>query len=179
VNGLIIRPAVSSDIDALIALDHGFSTDHVWQLSYSQEAEGMSVAFREVRLPRTMQVNYPRQPERLADEWTSKSGVLIGVLEDRPIGYLTVLEGPAEDTAWITDIVIDLRYRRMGIATRLLQFAKEWCLERGLTTMFMEMQSKNYPAICLAQKANFTFAGYSDRYYPDLEIVLFFAYDLK
>jgi len=43
--------------------------------------------------------------------------------------------------------------------------------------MILEMQSKNYPAISLARKMGFVFSGYSDRYYPDREIALFFTYE--
>ena len=37
---------------------------------------------------------------------------------------------------------------------------------------------KNYPAICLAQRTGFRYAGYSDLYYPDQDIALFFAVEL-
>jgi RimJ/RimL family protein N-acetyltransferase len=36
------------------------------------------------------------------------------------------------------------------------------------------MQSKNYPAIALARKLGFSYSGYSDRYYADQDIALFF-----
>jgi len=32
-----VRQAISSDIPRLISMDHGFSTDHVWQLSYRKQ----------------------------------------------------------------------------------------------------------------------------------------------
>ena len=41
------------------------------------------------------------------------------------------------------------------------------------------MQSKNNPAIRLAQKMGFAFAGYSDRYYRDQDIALFFCLELR
>ena len=44
-----------------------------------------------------------------------------------------------------------------------------------MNQLFLEMQSKNYPAICLARKNGFAFSGYSDRYYSDQDIVLFFT----
>ena len=173
-----IRRAVSSDIPALIAMDHGYSTDHVWQLSLQREAGQIQASFREVRLPRAMRVPYPRQPERLADEWTEKAAILLAEGGGGPLGYVALVYGPAEDSAWITDITVDLPHRGKGIGKQLLLAALEWSRERGMRHLFFEMQSKNYPAIRLAQQAGFTFAGFSDMYYPEQEIALFFAQPL-
>jgi len=171
-----IRQAVSGDIPHLMNLDHGYSTDHVWQMIYDQNTRDVSIRFQEQKLPRPMRVNYPRDPSRLADEWTSKSGILVALEEDTPIAYLCLVPGPAEDSVWISDVVVDLRMRRQGIATLLMESAKEWASDRGNQTLFIEMQNKNYPAVSLARKTDFSFAGFSDGYYPDHEIALFFVH---
>lgn len=173
-----VRPAVSSDISALAELDHGFSTDHVWQMGYQGGVEGASIQFQEVRLPRPMRVRYPRDPDRLIDEWTHKLNLLVSEVEDELTGYLALESGPAPGSAWITDLVVDLRYRRQGHGTGLLRAARRWSAERDYRTLFLEMQSKNYPAISLARKLGFGFAGYSDHYFPDQDIALFFSLNL-
>ncbi|MGD8603164.1 MAG: GNAT family N-acetyltransferase [Anaerolineales bacterium] len=171
-----IRQAVSGDIPALMKLDHGYSTDHVWQMIYDQNTRDVNVRFQEQKLPRPMRVNYPRDPSRLADEWTSKAGLLVAIPDEVALAYLCLLPGPAEDSLWISDLVVDVRVRRQGIATQLIEAAKDWASERGKQALFMEMQSKNYPAISLARKTDFSFAGFSDGYYPDHEIALFFVH---
>ncbi len=173
--GLNIRQAVSSDIPILMGLDHGFDTDHVWQLSYRTESAEIGIVLREVRLPRPMRVPYPRDPEKLADDWTHRSAMLLAEIGDTPIAYISLNDGPAQASGWVTDLVVDLRYRRMGIGTELLKSTKAWCKTRDRDQLFIEMQSKNYPAICLARKNGFTFSGYSDRYYPGQDIALFFT----
>jgi GNAT superfamily N-acetyltransferase len=176
--GLHIRQAISSDIKTLADMDHGYSTDHVWQLSLQRGSGEINAAFREVRLPRPMQVSYPRDPGLLIDEWIDKAVVLMAGVGETPIGYLTLINGPADGSGWITDIVVDLRYRRQGIGGKLVGAAKKWARQRQITRLFIEMQSKNFPGICLAQKSGFSFAGFSDMYYPDQDIVLLFAQDL-
>ena len=173
-----VRQAISSDIARLISMDHGFTTDHVWQLSFHKQPSEIRATFREVRLPRPMQVVYPRDPKRLADEWTHLEALLLVEVEEHPAGYVAMSDGPAEGSGWITDVVVDLRFRRQGIASRLLAAGKEWCRTRDRRLLFMEMQTKNYPAICLAQRTGFLYAGYSDLYYPDQDIALFFAIEL-
>jgi len=174
----LIRRANSGDIPALMTLDHGYSTDHVWQMSSDRGSEEVGVTFREVRLPRPMRVTYPRDPDRLADEWVLREALLIAEIESEPLGYVSLVHGPAVDAGWIIDLVVSLRCRRQGVATRLIQAAREWCREHGLTKMFIEMQSKNYPAINLVKKLGFVFAGYSDHYYPEQDIALFFSLEL-
>jgi ribosomal protein S18 acetylase RimI-like enzyme len=174
-----IRQAVSTDIPRLMAMDHGYSTDHVWQMSLRRNPGEVEVAFREVRLPRPMRVAYPRDPDQLADEWTLKAALLIAETQEGSAGYLSIVDGPAPGSAWITDLVVDPPHRRQGVATQLLLAAREWSRERSQARLFLEMQSKNYPAIRLAHRLGLTFAGYSDHYYPDQEIALFFALDLR
>lgn len=175
----VIRPAISSDIPRLVELDHGYSTDHVWQMAHQPGQAGVEVAFREVRLPRPMRVGYPRQVERLVDEWTDRSLVLIGESDERPAGYLAMVPAPAPDAQWITDLVVDPAFRRQGLARRLLGEAIGWARARSQSRLFVEMQSKNHPAIQLVQKMGFAFSGYSDFYYPNEDIALFFSFALS
>lgn len=174
-----IRPAVSSDIPRLIGFDHGYSTDHVWQMSLQAGSPGVEIAFREVRLPRPMRVGYPRSVERLADEWTDRSLVLVGEDGETPAGYLTLAPAPAPEANWVTDLVVDSPYRRRGLARRLLGEAIGWSKPRAAVRLFLEMQSKNYPGIALARRMGFVFSGYSDFFYPNEDISLFFSLDLR
>ena len=174
-----IRKAISSDIPKIVQMDHGLSTSHVWQLSLNKQAGEIGATFREVRLPRPMQISYPRDPERLPDVWTRFAVLLLAEQEEQAMGYLALHHAMAESSGWITDLVVDLRYRRQGVASRLLRAAALWCQEQGYLRMFIEMQSKNYPAIALAQKNGFQYAGYSDIYYRDQDIALFFVNEMR
>ena len=44
----------------LMVLDHSSLSDYVWQLELRREAGQVSANFREVRLPRSIEVKYPR-----------------------------------------------------------------------------------------------------------------------
>jgi ribosomal protein S18 acetylase RimI-like enzyme len=174
-----IRKAISSDIPRIVQMDHGSSTSHVWQLSLNKQAGEITAIFRKVRLPRPMQISYPRDPQRLPDEWTRSAVFLLAERGEEPLGYLVLNRAMAEQSGWITDLVVDVRYRRQGVGSRLLRAAKLWCQEQGFQRLFLEMQSKNYPAIALAQHTGFQYAGYSDIYYRDQDIALFFVHELR
>jgi GNAT superfamily N-acetyltransferase len=177
-DNLNIRAAISSDIPRLASLDHHYSTDHVWQMGYQAGPAEIAVSFREVRLPRPMRVEYPRDPGRLADEWNAKLSLQMAEAMEEPVGYTCLVEGPAAQSVWVTDLVVDLRYRRQGVGTRLLSAARDWARERRQGRLFLEMQTKNHAAVSLARKLGLVFAGYSDRYFPDQDIALFFVWEL-
>lgn len=170
-----IRPAISTDIPKMIALDHNYATDHVWQMTMDLTETQTQVSFREVRLPREVHVNYPRTYHKLVDNWTDRNLLLL--VEDCEYirGYISVQLGLAPASAWIEDLVVDRLQRRKGIGSALILSARDWCGKKRLQRLTLEMQPKNYPAIHFAYKLGFKFSGYNDQYYRDQEIAIFFS----
>ncbi len=169
-----IRPVVASDLPNLIGLDHSATSDHVWQLELHREKGQISTIFREIKLPRPIQLKYPTDPRLLVDEWTNKAMILTALVESDSIGFIALTERPTS-AAWVTDLVVAPAWRRRGIAGTLLGSAQEWSIGRGHRRLFLEMQSKNQPAIRFAQKHGYDFCGYNDHYYRTQDIALFFA----
>jgi len=170
-----VRPAVEEDQERLLDLDHGFLTDYVWQMELGQGSPRMGAQFKETRLPRPMQVNYPRSRDRLQAEWKQRAVLLLAEADSRIVGYASLSSGLAPGAIWLTDVVVDPPQRRKGVGTRLISAAQTWAREHGHDRLVLEMQSKNYPAIKLAQKLAFEFSGYNDKYYENQDIALFFA----
>ncbi len=173
-----IRPTIASDLSRLMGLDHSINSDYVWQLDLRRDAGQIVATFRDVRLPRPIPLAYPHNPFSLADDWTNKAMMFTAVAAEEPIGYICLTERPAS-VAWITDLVVAPNWRRRGVAGALLEAAREWGLGRGHRRLFLEMQSKNQPAIRLAQKHGYEFCGYNDHYYLTQDVALFFARALK
>ena len=174
-----IRLAVASDIVRLIAFDHSCSSDYVWQLELRREVGQAVVSFREVRLPRSIQVKYPRNPASLADEWMRRDVMLVALEAGNPIGYLCGTVDYPSGVAWVTDLVVSPLHRRKGAASELLSAIQSWALERGIRRLILESQSKNQAYIRLAQKFGYEFCGYNDQYYPTQDVALFFGRRIK
>ncbi len=175
-----IRAALPEDIPSLVALDHNYVSEYVWQMDLHHEDEiQIHLGFRQVRLPRSVRVEYPRASHALSEDWQGRSGLLVALLSGDPVGYISLMLGLAPLAAWTTDMVVKRRLRRQGIGTALLLAAQDWGVHHYARNLVLEMQPKNYPAIQLAQKLGFDFCGYNDRYYANHDIALFFAKSLR
>jgi ribosomal protein S18 acetylase RimI-like enzyme len=174
-----IRPAGSSDLSRLMAMDHSCSSDYVWQLELQIEPKRVAVNFHEVRLPRSVVVNYPRDPFTLADDWSQRDALLIALQGDDPVGYISAVEERPSSVVRVTDLVVAPRARRRGAASAMLAAVQAWAEGRGVSRIVLEMQSKNHPCIRLAQKFGYEFCGYNDRYFPTQDVALFFGRALK
>ena len=174
-----VRPAASADLPHLTALDHGYSTDYVWQMDAREENEQTSITFRTVRLPRSMRVAFPRDSQQLLEAWNRRVCFLVAEEAGLLKGYLNLTLAAAPETGWIADFAVDRRFRRSGVGSVLLASATHWARQNHLRRLILETQSKNYPAICFAQKHGMAFCGYNDRYYPNQDVALFFGMVLK
>jgi len=162
-----------------MAMDHSCLSDYVWQLELRRDAGQITSSFREVRLPRTVTVAYPRDPMALSEQWNKRDGLLVATEEALAVGYLGMMEERTSALLRVTDLVVSPDRRRQGVASSLLTAAQAWAMDRGIQRMILEMQSKNHPCIRLAQKFGYEFCGYNDQYYPTQDVALFFGRALK
>lgn len=170
-----IRPTVAADLSRLTTLDHSVTSESVWQLELRRENGQASAIFREVRLPRSITVLYPRNPFSLAEEWTTRSMIFTALMEQNIVGYVSLVERRMDAAAYVTDLVVNAAHRRQGVATALLSAAQHWSTENSCRRIMLELQSKNLPAIRLAQKLGYEFCGYNDQCYLTGDLALFFG----
>ncbi len=174
-----IRPTIANDLSRLMGFDHSTTSESVWQLELRRDTGQVTAAFREVRLPRSISVTYPHNPFALADDWVRRSMMYTAAIGQEPAGYISLLERGIDSVVSITDLVVNLAHRRQGVGTALLTAAQDWAAVRSHRRLILEMQSKNLPAIRLAQKFGYEFCGYNDHYYLTQDVALFFSKALK
>ena len=174
-NLFTVRPAIAMDIPRLMGMDHSVLSEYVWQLTLQREDGQIAAVFREVRLPRAVRVPYPRDPYALADIWNRGAETLVVLEDESPAGYLRLFGQESAGAVWVTDFAVLPEFRRKGAATRLLLAAEDWAATRGFGQIFLEIPSKNHPAISLARRLGFEFSGYNDHYYQSQDVALFFG----
>lgn len=171
----IIRPAELVDLKACLDIDHSYVTDHVWQMEESEGSGEVTVIFRTARLPRSMQVKYPKDYDNLLESWRRGECFLVAEEDGKTCGYLDLSVQSWHLTGWIDHLAVAKDYRRRGIGSTLVKKAVTWARQQGLRKLMLEIQTKNYPAIRFCQKNGFAFCGFNDRYYTNQDIALFFA----
>ncbi len=180
-----IRPPISTDIPKLVEIDHDYVSDHVWQMEVQHETGQkpsdlrVEIIFRQLKLPRSVKVDYPRSPASLVNDWKERSCLLVAALRGEVVGYASVMLSIAPHTGWMTDLAVMRRLRRQGVGSTLVLAGQEWARQKRCIRMVLEMQPKNYPAICLAQKLGYELCGYNDHYFPNQDIALFFSKGLR
>jgi GNAT superfamily N-acetyltransferase len=177
----VIRDGLAGDISDCLMLDHSYETDFVWQMQISSE-EGWSIDFKTERLPRALQVIYPSSEERLRAGLASDQCFLVATTRDElpeVIGYLSMRSNRAYQIGQVQDIVVSHSYRRHQIGTRLTKVAALWAREHNLTSLMIETQTKNFPAIRFCEGTGFTFCGFNDHYFPNRDIAVFFSQSVR
>lgn len=178
-NQVKIRPTVATDLQRLVGMTHSVSSDYVWQVDVDKEDGQVTTSLRRVRLPRTVQVPYPRESYLLADEWNQGALTLTATVDGVPIGYTRIFEQATAGAVWVMDLVVAMDARRNGIGTLILQVVEEWALKRGHRQMFFETSNKNQPAIALVERLGYEFSGYNEHYYATQDVALFFGKSLR
>ena len=172
---MIVRPADLTDLKACLELDHSYVTNHVWQMEESEGDGEVAVIFRTTRLPRSMRVKYPKDYDNLLQSWRRGECFLVAEVDGEVCGYLDMSVQSWHLTGWVDNLAVARDHRRQGIGTALFKRATEWARQHGLKRLMVEIQTKNYPAICFCQKNGLVFCGFNDRYYTNQDIALFFA----
>ena len=116
-----IRPALPPDLPRCLMLDPSYATDYVWQMdSHANAHDGqITVAFRSVKLPRTMRVAYPRDHTLLSAGWHACDSLLIAEDANSLVGYATLMKRVPQSTVWVNDLVVAKGARRTGVGSAL------------------------------------------------------------
>ena len=170
-----IKSASHDDVEKLSVFEHGYYSEFAWQMNLSLDKENTLAEFRRIRLPRRVFVPYPREKEEIFRAVDQPEAFLVALLNSQAVGYIKVRSEKESKVARISDLVVSASMRRQGIASGLILAVMNLSTNRKFSTLIMEMQSKNDPAIALANKLGFNFCGFRDHYFPNKEMALFFS----
>lgn len=177
----LIRDGLESDIPACLQLDHHYESDFVWQMTFEEHLGQWQISFKTQRLPRTLEAIYPVSEVRLHLALPDEQCFLVAAAKDdsEVLGYLSMRNDPIHRVALIQDIVVSRPYRRRHIGTRLISVARQWAKEHHLIQLTIENRTQNHMGITFAQQKGFSFCGFSDQYFPDQDIAVFFGQSLR
>jgi len=92
---------------------------------------------------------------------------LHGAAETLLVGY--IIFWMILDEIHLHNLAVGKKYRRRGIAERLLQSMQDMAAKNGLTALTLEVRESNDAAIHLYQKHGFIVKGIRPHYYTDTD----------
>ncbi len=173
-----IRLARPDDLAEVLAVDDSFETEYVWQMEEQHRPGLVNVSFRQSRLPRPMRVTDLCKPDDIVRD-LQNGGTLFVAQQNGIHGFLDIAAIEWNQSAYINNFAIAPAHRRRGVGTALMRAGLDWARSQKLRMAMLDTSTKDYPAICFYQKHGFQLCGYNDQLYPNRDIALYFALNLR
>jgi ribosomal-protein-alanine N-acetyltransferase len=108
----------------------------------------------------------PWSPDAIARELSNPNGFnFLAVTDDEPAAAGFIFAAVVADELSIHNIATHSGMRRQGIARGLLEFVLDRARSRGALSAYLEVRSKNVPAITLYEKLGFQSVSVRKKYY--------------
>jgi len=167
---IIVRPAAEADLPALTRLDLTYPTDRFLALERSGEPPEHTFALRwRNRVPAPMAVYATYTLDRLRDALACADLFLVAKVDGEVAGLLMIIVPSWTDAAEITDLAVDIAFRRRGAARALVDAAAEWARERRYRALWVEPRADNHAAISFYVSLGFRVSGFNDRMYTNTD----------
>ncbi len=107
----------------------------------------------------------PWSANALKEELDNENSHFLVAVSDGVAGYIGVQEICGE--AYITNVAVFKKYRKMGIGRLLLRAACDGAKGRGCEFITLEVRQSNEPAIALYESEGFEVAGVRKNFYSN------------
>ena len=149
-----VRPAAEADLPAITCLDLTYPTDRVLHLERSGQPPEHTFALRwRNRIPAPMAVYATYTFDRLREALSQANVFLVAEVDGDVAGLLVLMVPEWSDAAEITDLAVDIAFRRLGAGRALVEAAAAWARERARRALWVEPrggQPRGDLVLCLA-----------------------------
>jgi ribosomal protein S18 acetylase RimI-like enzyme len=165
-----VRPATEADLSSLTRLDLTYPTDRILSVQRSGEPPEHTFALRwRNRVPAPMAVYATYTPDGLRDALKRTDLFIAAEIDGEVAGLLMILVPDWTDAAEITDLAVDIAFRRAGAGRALVDAAVEWARQRGHRSLWVEPRADNHAAISFYASLGFRISGFNDRLYSNAD----------
>jgi ribosomal protein S18 acetylase RimI-like enzyme len=88
---------------------------------------------------------------------------------DEDIAGQIILRKNWNKYAYIEDIAVDVKFRRLGVGRALIDRARQWARQRGLPGIMLETQTNNVGACRFYESCGFKIGGFDNLLYRGLD----------
>ncbi len=165
-----VRTAGETDLSALTRLDLTYPTDRILALERSGEPPEHKFALRwRNRVPAPMAVYATYTIDRLREALSGADVFLVADVDGEVAGLLILNVPEWTDAAEITDLAVDIAFRRVGAGRALVDAAADWTRGSGLRALWVEPRADNHAAISFYVSLGFRLSGFNDRLYSNTD----------
>jgi ribosomal protein S18 acetylase RimI-like enzyme len=108
-------------------------------------------------------------PNRLRSALGKADLFLVAEVDEEVAGLLMIVVPQWTDAAEVTDLAVDIAFRRTGAGRALVETAAEWARERGYRALWVEPRADNHGAISFYVSLGFRVSGLNDRMYSNAD----------
>lgn len=143
-SNVVVRPYQPEDLERILELTRegfqGVSIDHQIEVQLGYVAPGW-----EERKCGDVRKLIQAEPQ----------GVFVAVLDNRVVGYITVVSSPEKSLGRISDLVVDAQVRNQGLGRRLINQAVDYVKAQGFAFAKIETLDNNVVGQALYPKLGF------------------------
>jgi len=150
-----LRPAVASDLDAILALERATDLAPHWSTTTYADILVVGAPF----MPRSLRNGWETAIQRclfVAEQNESLIGFAVGLIHPDAFNRIAELES----------VVVSAGARRIGIGRALCHAVLDWSRVHGATEIILEVRA-NSTAVALYTSLGFTLSARRPRYYRD------------
>lgn len=105
-----------------------------------------------------------------SDIKTDRHHYFVAKIDDVVCGFVSIVDNI--DSVDILQIVVDMKYRRMSVATHLMDRVKEYCKTNNISSIMLEVRCDN-DAIKFYEKYGFKLIAKREKYYNDTDALIY------
>jgi len=160
---------------------YAYETTTYYQIKNDKTDNGWVFTMQEQSFP---QLFVKKLEEELFDEYKDGSNYYVADWNGEEAAVLVIQHIEWNNTLLIHDLYVYEQFKRLGIGSKLITFAKERAHELDVRAITLETQTSNYPAIQFYLKHGFQLVGfntisYSNEDVKNGEVRLEMAYVMK
>src|SRR5207247_10911901 len=92
--------------------------------------------------------------------------LLVAQIDCEVVGLLILIVPACTDAAEISDLAVDIAFRRLGAGRALVDAAAEWARGCGFRALWVEPRTDNHAAISFYVSLSVRLSGFNARYMP-------------
>lgn len=166
--------ADESYFEQMLDFEHHVTSRHAYKQEIRHEENSSQFNFLRIRLPREVNLPYPRERETMVEHWRAADMVFVGTVEEHLLGYMVLDVHSLPKTVRVTDLVVLNDARCNGIATAMLAVCETWAQSNKYNRVLLDVPLRNDPMVRLVQKCGYAMSGFMQQYFPNQDPAVFF-----